>query len=132
MRKLVVLALVCLLGAARQATAQSNYAGESEFRTYCVTCHGEAGKGDGPLAKSLRQHPADLTQLAKKNEGTFPSDRVFKIIDGRSPVPGHVSNGSDMPVWGDVFAKSSASKDAESVKARIDALVLFVQKLQEK
>jgi len=131
MRKLVVLTLACLLGAARMSMAQT-YAGESEFKTYCTSCHGDAGKGDGPLAKSLRQHPADLTQLSKKNDGTFPSDRVFKIIDGRSPVPGHVSNGSDMPVWGDVFAKSAASKDADSVKARIDSLVTYVQRLQEK
>ncbi len=97
---------------------------------FCGACHGAGGKGDGPAAKSFRKRPPDLTQLAKRNDGTFPADRVFKIIDGRTPVSGH--GGPDMPVWGDVFAQSRESQTPDDVKARIEALVKYLETIQEK
>src|SRR6476620_2188049 len=48
------------------------------------------GKGDGTLSKSLRKKPADLTQLAKKNNGQFPADTVAKFIDGRTRDEAHL------------------------------------------
>ena len=38
----------------------------------CAVCHGDDGKGNGPYAPELKAQPADLTQLAKKNNGAFP------------------------------------------------------------
>ena len=35
--------------------------GAYTYRTYCASCHGEKGEGDGPLAASLRFHPPDLS-----------------------------------------------------------------------
>jgi hypothetical protein len=106
------------------------FGGGNDFRVYCSSCHGASGKGDGPIASSLRRRPADLTQLTKQNDGTFPADRVFKSIDGRIPVPGH--GGPDMPVWGDVFAASRESQGAENVKARIESLVKYLETIQDK
>ena len=34
------------------------------------------GKGDGPVASALNRRPPDLTTLAKRNGGRFPTDRV--------------------------------------------------------
>ena len=104
----------------------SDLGGASTFRLYCASCHGAAGKGDGPLASSMKIPPADLTQIAKKSGGVFPADRVSRTIDGRSPSRVH---GSDMPVWGDAFASSKL--DSASVTQRIQRLVAFIQSIQQ-
>lgn len=103
--------------------------GGRTFKTYCATCHGKTAKGDGPLAHSLRVVPADLTRIAGRNHGTFPFDKVCKIIDGREAVKGH--GGSDMPVWGDAFLSSREGFDAAKVKQRIEDLARFLASIQE-
>ena len=45
--------------------------GEEAYRRYCASCHGLEGKGDGPVAASLRRAPTDLTQLARRSGGRF-------------------------------------------------------------
>jgi hypothetical protein len=37
-----------------------------------------------------------------------------------------------MPLWGDVFSKSQTSAGPEDVKARIDALVKYLETIQDK
>ena len=102
--------------------------GGAVFATYCTVCHGASGRGDGPLASSMRRKPANLTEIAKRNGGLFPSELVFRTIDGRQPVRGH--GGPDMPVWGDAFMKSGAGADPQSVRETIDSLVRFIESLQ--
>jgi len=102
-------------------------AGVAIFESYCSACHGRSAKGDGPLADSLKIRPADLTLIAKRNGGAFPSDQVARIIDGRNPVKGH--GGGDMPIWADAFAKST---DAMPVDEKIRRLVLHLQSMQVK
>ena len=109
-------------------TYQQSTPGAEVFRTYCATCHGTSARGDGPLASSMKKKPANLTEIAKRNGGLFPSDLVFRTIDGRQPVHGH--GGPDMPVWGDAFTKSREAGDAERVKAVIDSLVAHLESLQ--
>jgi mono/diheme cytochrome c family protein len=113
-----------------QNKQQTKFVGSELFRTYCATCHGKSGKGDGPLADSLRKRPPDLTQFAKQNNDTFPAEKVRRIIDGREPVTGH--GGPDMPVWGDAFAQSREDADPESVKLKIQAIVDFLQSIQQR
>jgi mono/diheme cytochrome c family protein len=123
----MVLAGVCQ---ARVAFAQSDVGGASGgaiFETYCAACHGRSARGDGPLADSLKTRPADLTLIAKRNGGTFPSDQVARIIDGRNPVKSH--GGGDMPIWGDAFAKST---DPMPVAEKIRRLVMYLQSIQAK
>jgi nucleotide-binding universal stress UspA family protein/mono/diheme cytochrome c family protein len=104
--------------------------GGEVFRTYCATCHGPSGRGDGPLASSMRIRPADLTQISRRNGGEYPSEIVFRTIDGKTPVRGH--GGPDMPVWGDAFARSRDGGDAATIKERIDSLVEHLRLLQVK
>lgn len=104
--------------------------GAEVFRTYCATCHGQLGRGDGPLADSMRRKPADLTEIARRNNGEYPSELVYRTIDGKQPVRGH--GGPDMPVWGDAFARSRDGGDPAVVKERIDSLVAFIRTLQVK
>lgn len=57
---------------ATAATAATSTAeGEKVFKTYCVSCHGNTGKGDGPAAAGLNPKPADF------------ADNMFKYdVDG--------------------------------------------------
>ena len=110
------------------AEMQQRVTGRETFRTYCATCHGTAGRGDGPLSEKMRVRPADLAEISKRNGGQFPSDQVFRSIDGRQPVRGH--GGPDMPEWGDAFLRSRDGGDAASVKLTIDSLVRFIESLQ--
>lgn len=113
------------------AGAQSEpYSGVGDYQVYCSSCHGASGKGDGSIAKSLKTRPADLTQLAKLNNGVFPHDKVYKTVDGRTSGSAHKD--SDMPTWGDVFAKSSESQGAENAALRLRTLVKYLETLQAK
>lgn len=98
------------------------------FVTYCASCHGRSGRGDGPVAANLRVAPANLTQLAKKNGGMFPSEKTRRVIDGRD-VTAHGT--SDMPVWGDAFRKREGLSE-DAVRTRIEALVRYLDSLQER
>jgi mono/diheme cytochrome c family protein len=119
---------VVAAGVAARAQAGDVFEGKQKYGVYCASCHGAAGKGDGALAASLKKHPADLTQLARKNGGQFPTERVTRFIDGRTRDDAHLK--SDMPVWGDAFSKSSETGTPEQVKARIDAVVKYLETIQ--
>jgi mono/diheme cytochrome c family protein len=106
------------------------YDGAQLFRNHCATCHGATGRGDGPMSAALRRPPADLTTFALKNGGVFPAERLRRIIDGRD-VPSHGDR--DMPVWGITLRTSrDAGGGYDSVESRIDALVRYIQSLQER
>jgi mono/diheme cytochrome c family protein len=102
--------------------------GGDVFRTYCAACHGTSARGDGPLADSMRRRPADLTEIAQRNGGTFPSGVVYRTIDGRQPLRGH--GGPDMPVWGDAFKRSVETTTEEGVRNKIESLVLYLESIQ--
>ena len=106
------------------------YAGNGDYQIFCASCHGAEARGDGVIAKSLKKPPPDLTVLTKRHDGVFPAEKVYKIIDGREPGSSHTS--SDMPAWGDVFAKASGSAGPENVAARINAIVAYLKTLQAK
>jgi len=101
--------------------------GKQLFSSYCASCHGSTGKGDGPVASSLRTPPADLTSLSRKHGGKFPYDLVNGVIRGSSVKSSHGSG--EMPVWGPIFlAHSGQSKiDAEQ---RYQSLVKYLVSLQ--
>lgn len=54
--------------------------GRALFAEHCVSCHGESGRGDGPLAKDLRPPPADL--IAEHIYGHSDGDLFWWITNG--------------------------------------------------
>jgi mono/diheme cytochrome c family protein len=132
----LVLSLACLIvGSVAVPTVRAGQAdptdfggGNNLFVSYCASCHGPNGRGDGPVAPYLSPKPANLTLLAKLNGGTFPSENVAKAIDGRGRVKSH--GNTQMPVWGTVLSKTSEGSDAASVAAKIQALVKHVESIQ--
>jgi mono/diheme cytochrome c family protein len=53
--------------------------GEKLFKQNCVSCHGDAGHGDGPAAGTLNPKPRDFTQSAGWKNG-FHIPEIFKTI----------------------------------------------------
>ena len=97
------------------------------FRAYCASCHGTGGKGDGPMAASLKVKPADLTRIAAHNGGVFPLMRIEKIVSGEEQPPsGHGT--SEMPVWGPIFSYVEMDRDLGHV--RIDNLGRYLGDIQ--
>ena len=129
---------ICLTSNAVFAESIAAKLGEVQYRTNCMVCHGEAGKGDGPMADQLTQKPSNLQLLSKSHNGYFPFDKVYDMIDGRNAIRAHGT--SDMPVWGNAFVPDidmmTGSRDAvkEQVEAaiagRILSVVYYLQSIQ--
>lgn len=106
--------------------------GKQLFIKYCGSCHGPDGKGDGYLSGALKQKPADLTLIAKKNGGKFPEQTVMRFIDGTTDVRAH--GNPDMPVWGEVFKQQIASSPTQQaeIRATILSIVNYIGSIQQK
>ncbi|MGJ8621526.1 MAG: c-type cytochrome [Yoonia sp.] len=92
MRYLILLAALGLA-----ACVEKPVDGRTAYLDNCAVCHGSGGQGDGPAARGLATPPPDLTTLAARNGGTFPTDQVMSIIDGLNRDP-HFSKA--MPEFG--------------------------------
>jgi mono/diheme cytochrome c family protein len=111
------------------APMTSPASGKDMFVSYCASCHGKDAKGDGPAANALKQLPADLTTLAKRNGGKYPTDKVNTILRGQTKLMAH--GDQEMPVWGPVFWRLSQGRE-EQVQMRIANLNKYLESLQEK
>ena len=132
-RGIVVIGLILTVPASIWAAATAPDAaaaakGRVTYGRYCVSCHGPQAKGDGPLARDLRVSVPDLTTLAQRNGGKFPSERVVQVIQGGETVRGHGT--ADMPAWGDAFKKTKGTGEA-TVDAAIRNLSQYLRTLQQ-
>jgi len=130
MSRLVALTIACaLIGAAQQSRRQASpVSGEALYLTYCASCHGKTGTGDGPVAKALKTRPTDLTRLTETHGGKFPEEHLFQVVEGEVGVAAHGVR--EMPVWGAVFRRKGA--DEAGVKLRIRNLIRYLATLQRK
>jgi mono/diheme cytochrome c family protein len=108
--------------------------GKQDFDANCASCHGFDGKGHGQALYVIPQvKPPDLTVLTKTNGGVFPTDRVYKSIDGRNGIPSHER--FDMPFWGTTFQREGQEFTPTSeaaARARIMKIVDYIKSIQEK
>lgn len=58
--------------------AELTQAGKIHFNNYCMVCHGEAGKGDGPVAEKWA--PVVVPSLMTDKIRNYPDGRIFHII----------------------------------------------------
>jgi mono/diheme cytochrome c family protein len=143
-RLLSVLAFSCLVLASTRATRQTapkppektkaeleqliySVKGPELFRAHCAACHGSDAKGGGPMAPALKTKVPDLTVLAKKNGGQFPSARVRHGIMGDDVVLSHGSR--EMPIWGPIFHQIESDQDFGIV--RLQNLLKYLESIQE-
>lgn len=54
--------------------------GQAVYSLYCATCHGQAGKGDGPAAAGLNPRPADHSDPSYM--GGLSDEDLYKVIKG--------------------------------------------------
>lgn len=103
-------------------------AGQEVFHSYCASCHGLDGKGNGPTASALKKQPPDLTLLSRNNGGTFPTPIVTSVIEGTDFVTDHGTR--DMPIWANAFR--STNRDESMVKLKIRNLSIYIESIQQK
>ncbi len=116
-----------IIGFSACASAQDIAEGKMQYQSSCAACHGIEAKGDGPVSKELKTRPADLTILAKNNNGVFPYETVYQIIDGRnSTIASHGTR--EMPVWGYRFGPPQAFRFKHHILAVIDYLKSIQQR----
>ena len=111
------------------APQTSAASGKEMYVSYCASCHGVAGKGDGPAVAALKVPPPDLTTLSHRNQGKFPAAHISQAIRGDMAMPAHGSK--EMPVWGPVFSSMSKG-DQALVQLRISNLTKYIEAMQAK
>ena len=106
--------------------------GKQMYGSFCAPCHGLDGRGQGPVADSLKQQPANLALLSKNNGGKFPEAHVATVLEFGVRNPSHGT--AQMPVWGPMFNKmdSANAPDTEERALRIRNLTTYLRTLQEK
>jgi mono/diheme cytochrome c family protein len=105
----------------------SSLSGRDLFQFYCTSCHGRDGRGDGPVAASLTRRPADLTMIARRRGGHFPSEEVELLITGDDrPVAAHGSR--EMPVWGPIFRSLEPHDRLTAI--RVANIVAYIESMQ--
>lgn len=122
----VVAAIAGAVPAADEAEAE-----KAAYLRYCGACHGPGGKGDGLAGTFMRPKPTDLTQIAKRNGGTFPFEPTMRVIDGRDTVRAH--GDPEMPVWGEVFKRDAATTGTRTeVQGKLLLITKHLEAIQEK
>jgi|SRR5215469_1220132 len=130
-KKIVPMLALVLFATSSMTHAQDNdvVAGRQLFLRYCASCHGVDGSGGGPVAKSLRDPPANLRLLADKYGSPLPAEALVDLIDGRKAVRAHGT--SEMPVWGErLYATSEGTKGESGITDAIQKIVAFLNSIQ--
>ena len=131
-----ILLLVAAGGVFAQEETGTQSIGKMEFQKNCASCHGIAGKGDGPFVEFLKQTPPDLGVLSKRYGGVYPQAKVYEWIRDVNRVRAHGTQ--EMPIWGDRYSKEIVDKygpdytgPGGSVKERILELVFYIGTIQQ-
>ena len=119
----IISAMIPLVLVSVPARAQdfSSYTGAQLYKRFCSSCHGDNARGDGTVAKSFKVEVPDLTRIAHRHGGVFPTEQIRKIIDGRTTLPPHGSR--EMPVWGFEFYRENQDAGYPDPQRRTDDLI---------
>lgn len=130
---LISLAVLGACAALAACTPPVPDTGAADYAQFCASCHGAAGKGDGPAAAGMRPPATDLTLLAQGNDGRFPRLRVMNRIDGYtmgmsdSPMP---QFGQELRV-GPTVLFDAGDGTLTPTPARLVALTEHLERLQQ-
>jgi len=128
-RALPVLVLLCAAALPAGDQERAVQAGRLTYGMYCLNCHGDSGRGDGPMAANLTVPPTDLTRIRLRSGGDFPVEEIRRIIDGRKAARAHGMR--EMPLWGSTFQERGLDTNQdEAVRVKILQLVRYLQSIQ--
>jgi mono/diheme cytochrome c family protein len=123
------LAILSLVAVGSPSVVTAADEGKLLYQVHCLACHGETGRGDGPMRSQLEISIPDLTTITSRNEGEFPTEKIHQVIDGRHESSAHGTR--QMPVWGFTFQSSGRDSDQETeVRDRISALTTYLESIQ--
>lgn len=83
--------------------------GEAIYKTYCVTCHGDTGEGNGSASGALDPKPANFTD--KKRAAAATDEYIYKMVKN-----GGAANGKSpyMVAWGPALGDDQKIRDVAS------------------
>lgn len=78
------------------ATEQTLQEGRGLFQTYCMVCHGEMGRGDGPLSGKIPPPPSYVSERLLK----FAPGHLFHVVTmGTGKMPSYAAQLSASERW---------------------------------
>ena len=101
------------------------------YQKHCAVCHGGDAAGGAADALVATVKTADLTTLAKDNDGVFPFWELYEIISGSELLPAH--GGRTMPLWHAELARAPGVDEADAasvVRGRILAIMAYLSTVQ--
>lgn len=88
---------------------------KSNYEENCLMCHGETGKGDGPMAGMLKEKPPAIDDPAML--GPMTDGEIFWLLTkGEKPMPPFENKISEEERWGLVHLVRSMSKTKPNTK----------------
>jgi len=108
--------------AAPTAQAADVAAGKAKYDMFCLSCHGPAGKGDGPVGAALNPKPRDFSEGDFKfdtdSDGTPGTDTDLKNVIKNGA--GAYGGSAMMAPWGPTLSE-----------ADLDNIVAFIRSLKQ-
>jgi len=82
--------------------------GKTSYDTYCASCHGTEGRGDGPIAEALHPRPTNF-QDAQYWRGLGPGGdiNILRAIKKGGSATDHSTN---MPAWEPVLTDDQVNE----------------------
>lgn len=106
--------------------------GRALFMQNCAVCHGEDGRGNGPMARAMKKAPANLTLISVRHGDQFPRAKVMSIIDGyaRSDLSGPGMPEFGALLEGDLVPYDSGDGTLTPTPRKLVALAEYLETIQ--